>query len=192
MVDLSITYRWIALDPSTRSSEYISYGLGTEKLLVAHFQDALKKDPENEQLARMIEADLAWIEGQMFQMFVSVNLGSWSGMSSRKMCDEIGDPDIYKYSFSPLSSSVHNTWGHVGKWNAKTCANPLHKQHSIGTIVQLWPMLEFVSNSAEYYQLVVTEFDNYYKFNTAHESPVGAFKRLYSVLARALSDDEEN
>jgi len=144
MIDLLITFRWILLEPRQRAQEYINYGLGTEKLLTANYQEKIETGYEGADVRRIIEANLAWIESQQFQMFVAVNFGSWTGVSVRKMCDEIGDPDLYKFSYVPFSACVHNMWNHVGKWNARLCRNPLHKQHMVGTVVEAWTIVDFV------------------------------------------------
>ena len=175
MIDLLIIYRWILLDPEQRAKEYITYGLGTEKLATANYQEKLESGYEGADVSRIIEANLAWIEGQRLQMFVPVNFGSWSGSSVRKMCDEIGDPDLYKFSYTPFSACVHNMWNHVGKWNSRTCQNPLHKQHTIGTIVDAWPIVDFVLRACKYLELVLVEFDKYYQHSSTHETPTAAF-----------------
>ena len=115
-------------------------------------------------------------------MFVTVNLGSWAGMSVRKMCDEIGDMDLYRFSYTPFSSCVHNTWNHVGKWNAKVCRNPLHKQHVVGTIVDIWPIIDFVMRSVKYFSLTINEFDKYYGFESKAKSPIDAFSEALDIL----------
>jgi hypothetical protein len=190
MIDLLITYRWILLDPRQRSHEYISYGLGMEKLLIAHYQERLEGGHEGADVKRIMESNLAWIESQQFQMFVAVNLGSWSGSSVRKMCDEIGDPDLYKFSYTPFSSGVHNMWNHVGKWNARTCQNPLHKQHAVGTVREVWPIVDFVFRACKYFELVLIEFDTFYKHSSIVDTPMAAFDAASKELSGAWENVE--
>jgi len=182
MIDLLIMYRWILLDPAKRSAEYINYGLGTEKLLTANYQSKLDSGIDGDSVERIIASNLSWIESQKFQMFIDVNLGSWAGVSVRKMCDEIGDPDLYKFSFTPFSACVHNTWNHVGKWNARTCQNPLHKQHMIGMIADAWPVVDFVFRSCKYLELVLDEFDKHYSYHCDLPPPTSAFRLAFSEL----------
>ncbi len=190
MIDLIITYRWILLDPRKRAQEYISYGLGTEKLLTAHYQQKLEDGHEGEDVKRIMEANLAWIESQQFQMFVAVNLGSWSGSSVRSMCDEIGDPDLYKFSYTPFSSCVHNMWNHVGKWNAHSCQNPMHKQHIVGTVRDVWPIVDFVFRACKYLDLVLIEFDSYYAHSSTIDMPMKAFDAAIKEFATAWESPE--
>jgi len=185
MIDLLITFRWILLDPRQRAQEYIDYGLGIEKLLTANYQEKIESGYEGADVRGIIESNLGWIESQRFQMFVGVNLGSWSGSSVRKMCDEIGDPDLYKFSYTPFSACVHNTWNHVGKWNARLCRNPLHKQHMAGTIVEVWPIVDFVFRACKYLELVVVEFDRYYEFTASAVAPIAAFNSAVEVFSEA-------
>lgn len=189
MIDLLITYRWILLQPRERSQEYISYGLGTEKLLAANYQAKLESGYEGADVKRIIEAHLSWIESQQFQMFIPVNLGSWTGTSVRRMCEEIGDSDLYKFSYAPFSACVHNMWNHVGKWNAATCRNPLHKQHASGTIVDAWPIVDFVFRACKYLQLVHEEFDRHYDYRAKSDPPTDAFR---SAAEELHGDWEQN
>ncbi|MCL6699583.1 DUF5677 domain-containing protein [Sphingomonas sp. NSE70-1] len=191
MIDLLITYRWILLDPRQRSQEYISYGLGTEKLLTAHYQQKLEDGFEGADVKRIMEANMAWIESQQFQMFIAVNLGSWSGSSVRKMCDEIGDPDLYKFSYTPFSSCVHNMWNHVGKWNARTCDNPLHKQHAVGVIRDVWPIVDFVFRACKYLELVLDEFDRYYEYSSNLDTPITAFNAAVQELSEEWEKEDD-
>jgi hypothetical protein len=188
MIDLLITYRWILLEPRQRAQEYISYGLGIEKLLTANYQEKVESGFEGLDVRRIIEANLAWIESQQFQMFVSVNLGSWSGSSVRKMCDEIGDPDLYKFSYTPFSACVHNTWNHVGKWNARMCDNPLHKRHMIGTIKEVWPIVDFTYRACKYLELVLIEFDQFYQHSSSVVSPTTAFGSAADELSEVWNE----
>jgi len=185
MIDLLITYRWILLNPRQRAQEYINYGLGIEKLITGNYQSKIEDGYEGEDVAQIIDANMAWIESQQFQMFIEINFGSWSGSSVRKMCDEIGDPDLYKFSYTPFSSCVHNIWNHVGKWNARTCQNPLHKRHSIGTIVEAWPIVDFVFRACKYLELVIREFDQYYSHESKVDSPMIAFTSAIDDLQSA-------
>ncbi|MEB3414628.1 DUF5677 domain-containing protein [Alteriqipengyuania sp. WL0013] len=190
MIDLLITYRWIALEPQSRAAEYVNYGLGSEKLLTAHYQSALEEGGEDESVRRIAEANLAWIEGQQFQMFVEVNLGSWTGKSIRQMCVETGDEDLYKFSYTPFSAAVHNMWNHVGKWNAKTCTNPMHKQHSIGVIHEAWPIVDFVFRACKYLDLTLQEFDHFYEYEGKAISPTDCFNEHIEALSDAWNGDE--
>jgi hypothetical protein len=165
-------------------------GLGIEKLTTANYQAKIDEGHEGESVRHIIESSLAWIESQQFQMFISVNLGSWSGSSVRKMCDEIGDPDLYKFSYTPFSACVHNMWNHVGKWNARTCQNPLHKRHAIGRIADTWPIIDFLFRACKYLELVLDEFDGYYQYTSRTVSPTDAFRTAAQELSSAWERDK--
>ncbi|NNE59123.1 MAG: hypothetical protein HKN36_13530 [Hellea sp.] len=195
MIELLISVRWILIDPEQRSKEYISYGLGQEKLLTANYQKELEEGNADKRVELIVERNLDWIESQMFQMFVEVNLGSWTGMSVRKMCDEIGDPSLYKFSFAPFSACTHNSWNHVGKWNARLCENPMHKQHMVGFVADIWPIVDFVANACKYLELVIDAFDSHYGFNSELKKPRALFEEAVELFAEewnsAASADEE-
>lgn len=190
MIDLLITIRWIAMSPRERSAEYVNYGLGSEKLLTAHYQKRIEEGEDSEVIRKIAEANLAWIEAQQFQMFVEVNLGSWTGTSIRKMCEETGDKDLYNFSYVPFSSAVHNMWNHVGKWNAKTCENPMHKQHSVGEIIDAWPIVDFMFRACKYLELTLDAFDNFFEFQTKIASPIENFSKHIEELGAAWNEEQ--
>jgi hypothetical protein len=54
--------------------------------------------------------------------FIDVNLsGSWSGIDTRKMAEEAGLRDFYRFTHPNFSSAVHSTWNHVGRWGMVQC-----------------------------------------------------------------------
>lgn len=190
MVDLAITFRWILCRPHERALEYVNYGLGAEKLLVANYQKVLEEDEADNDLKSVAEMNLAWIESQQFHIFVEVNLGSWAGRSTRAMCKEIGDEDLYKFAFTPYSAAVHNMWNHVGKWNSRICQNAMHKRHSIGTIGDAWPVVDFLFRACKYFEMVISEFDSFYDFESEIISPTSAFENNIGPLVEAWKEEE--
>jgi hypothetical protein len=170
----------------------VNYGLGSEKLLTSHYQEKILSGDGDERLTQIAEANLAWIESQYFHIFVPVNLGSWAGRSIRKMCDETGDQDLYKFSYTPFSAAVHNMWNHVGKWNSKICSNPLHKQHAVGTIAEAWPIVDFVHKSSKYFELTLDAFDTFYGYKPNEMGPLDCFDKAIEELERVWSEEVDS
>lgn len=56
-----------------------------------------------------------------------INVGSFSGESTRKLAQQCGHIDYYNYVFQPFSNCVHSTWAHVGLHNTVKSVNPLHR-----------------------------------------------------------------
>ncbi|QDH34578.1 DUF5677 domain-containing protein [Porphyrobacter sp. YT40] len=192
MIDLLITYRWIIIDPRARSTEYVNYGLGAEKLLTSHYQEKIASGDTDERLVEIAESHLAWIESQQFHIFVPVNLGSWAGRSVRKMCEETGHEDLYRFAYTPFSAAVHNMWNHVGKWNAKVCENPMHKRHAVGHIADAWPIVDFVHKSSKYLELTLDAFDDFYAYQPNEIGPLLCFSDAIDELGQAWSQGADS
>lgn len=194
MIECLIMIRWIRIDPIVRSKEYINFGLGSEKLLAHHYQKALADETEaaiREKIESIAEISLAWVEGQKFQQFVEVNLGSWAGQSVRKMAQDAASEDLYNFAYVPFSANLHNQWNHVGKFNAVQCSNPMHKQHYIGSILEIDFVVDFVYRSMKYLSLTLDEFDEFYEFETSQKSVSEVFRDALELIPRSENDDAE-
>jgi hypothetical protein len=131
MADVFITVAWILNDPLERSRKFIHYGLGQAKLIMEHRRAQLetRKPRPGEQEA--LDAMEAWINGQRATFLTDVNLGSWSGISTRDMAQEADCLDFYNYVYAPFSGCAHSMWQHVAMYNLKQCTNPLHRMHLV-------------------------------------------------------------
>ena len=139
MTDAYITLAWILEDPIDRAKKYIEYGLGQEKLF--------------------IEYRKAWLNSQLAEWATDVNVGSWSGMSTREMAKAIGRESIYKFAYVPFSGPTHNMWQHVGVYNVQPCTNPLHNGHLVPTIRAAPNDPEFLYLAAKYVSQSFEIFD---------------------------------
>lgn len=179
MIECLITFRWIKADPFVRSVEYINFGLGNEKLMAHHYQKALsdRKEAKNaDEISQILEHSIGWVDGQQFQQFVDVNLGSWAGNSIRRMAQDVDSEDLHKFAYVPFSACAHNQWNHVGKFNAVQCENPMHKRHYIGCIIDVDFVVDFVYRATKYFDLTIDEFDEFYGFNPKNKSVTRIFK----------------
>lgn len=130
MTDVHITLSWILLDPATRARQYIDHGLGQAVLELEHRKKRLESadDSSKEELIQMIEAYQAWIDTQRWNFLVEVNVGAWSGKTTRQMAEEAGILDFYNYVYTPFSQCAHSTWYHVGRYNSGPSESPLTRQ----------------------------------------------------------------
>src|SRR5699024_4678669 len=132
MTDAHITLAWILENPKERSREYVRYGLGQEKLFLEYLKNESDSIPEGEieeQISEMIEARESWMNSQLLEWAIEVNVGSWSGTSVREMASASGCEYLYKFAYVPFSGAAHNMWQHVGVYNVVPCENPMHKNH---------------------------------------------------------------
>lgn len=127
LADNIINLSWITKDVENRSKMFIGHGLGQEKLIIEHRKNQLKIDGKNPDEDEMIMAQEKWLSVFRYPMLTDVNLGSWSGLSTRIMAEDAGILDFYNYVYLPFSSSVHNQWNHIAKYNLAQSPNPLHK-----------------------------------------------------------------
>lgn len=130
MTDVHIMLAWILLDPKTRARQYIDHGLGQAVLELEHRKKLLESadDDRKEELKQFIRAIEGWIDAQRWNFLVEVNVGAWSGKSTREMAEEAGILDFYNYVYTPFSQCAHSTWYHVGRYNSRPSESPLTGQ----------------------------------------------------------------
>lgn len=129
MTDVYITVAWILNDPLVRARQFIQYGLGQEKLHVERLKAAIDEEEPDEadELREGIKAREAWIDGQHYSFLQHVDVGSWSGISTRKMAEEADCLDLYHFAYGGWSNATHSTWNHVGQFDVFPSSEPLHK-----------------------------------------------------------------
>jgi hypothetical protein len=145
MTDVHITLSWILLDPKTRARQYIDHGLGQAVLELEHRKKWLESTSKRakEEMNSMIRAYEAWINTQRWSFLVEVNVGAWSGKTTREMAEESGILDFYNYVYTPFSQGAHSTWFHVGRFNSAPSESPLTRQLWIPRIedaTDVWTM----------------------------------------------------
>lgn len=101
-----------------------SYGAGQAKLNALRFDELM--DPPKHINQSTIEA----IAGEdLWEEFLNIELGSWSGLDLRKISEKAGVKDAYDAHYSWTSGYSHGTWGPVRESCFETCGNPLHRLH---------------------------------------------------------------
>ena len=100
------------------------YGAGQAKLNTLKFDGIV--DPPAFVDVKVIE-EIA--SEDIWEEFVDVNLGSWSGLDLRKISEKAGLKDIYDQYYSWTSGYAHGMWGPVRESTYQVCFNPLHRLH---------------------------------------------------------------
>ncbi|MDV6315205.1 DUF5677 domain-containing protein [Idiomarina sp. HP20-50] len=101
-----------------------AYGAGQAKLNALRFDELM--DPPKHINQSTIEA----IAGEdLWEEFLNIELGSWSGLDLRKISEKAGVKDSYDAHYSWTSGYSHGTWGPVRESCFETCGNPLHRLH---------------------------------------------------------------
>lgn len=189
MVEAYITVVWIMKDPEDRARKYVLYGLGQEKLLMEHEKKELKergKDPAKDELIKLRES---WINMQQYTFLTDVNLGSWSGISVRKMAEEIGALKLNNLVYQRMSATVHSMWHHVGKYNTSGCTNPLHRYHKVPIDPDIRGKLHFFQEATYYLDTTFKAFDKEFGIVVNGTSTWDTLECLYESF---FSDDDTN
>lgn len=87
-----------------------------------------KHEPEDRKMfEKVIEVREGWLNSQHFSFLQHVDIGSWSGISTREMAEQADCIDLYNFAYTPWSFAAHGTWNHVGTFDAVPSREPLHK-----------------------------------------------------------------
>ncbi len=162
IADVFISLAWILRDPQSRAAKFVEDGLGAIKLQIAHQERALAAASEDEERAlnaQMVEGWKAWLASQRMEGFVEVNLGSWSGLNTRKMADEAGVLDFYNHVYQPFSGAAHSNWAHISMFNAVFCTNPAHRNHRAPAIIAVEPDAHWLFLAVKYFNKTLEQFD---------------------------------
>lgn len=161
MTDVHITASWIMLEPATRSKQYIEHGLGQGVLSVEHRKASIERahDDDKQDIENAIKAEEAWINIQKWNFLVDVNVGSWSGKTTRVMAEEAGCIDFYNYVYTPFSQCAHSTWYHVGRYNSSPSESALTTPIWMPKIADSNPDVRDLSLAAKYVDKTFNFFD---------------------------------
>lgn len=179
MIDVHISLAWILTDPQTISKKFIEYGLGQEKLQIEHLED--ENDSENDKplLDIMLDAKKSWLSDQRYSFLTTVDVGSWSGHSTRDIAEEAGCRNLYRFAYSPFSSCAHSMWNHIGKFNVRFSENPLHKYVRLPFDPDIPPNPETLINSAKYLLKSVLAIDKHFKLESDDFDPMDFWYKYF-------------
>ena len=120
---ISLNYM-VLKDDKELWKKWRTYGAGQAKLNALKF-DEFVESPEfiNNDTLESIACEDVWEE------FINIELGSWSGLDLRKISELAGVKDDYDKYYSWTSTYTHATWGAVREACFTTCGNPLHRLH---------------------------------------------------------------
>jgi hypothetical protein len=129
MTDCFITVAWILKGGIERARKFILYGLGQEKLEIERLRSALdlQEGEDRQRMEERIKIQERWLESQHYAFLQYVDIGSWSGISTRKMAEEADCLDLYDFAYVGWSHAAHGTWNHIGKFDSFPSPEPLHK-----------------------------------------------------------------
>ena len=126
MADVHITLAWILLEPEARAQQYIEHGLGQAVLALEHQRKRMDTEHESRkaELQTGVDSLQSWIDMQHLHFLVEVNVGAWSGKTTREMAGQADLSDFYNYVYTPFSQCAHSTWYHIGRFNSGLSESP--------------------------------------------------------------------
>ena len=189
MVDTLITVAWIVHAPVERARKFILHGLGQEKLDIAHRIEFLKssgRDPDKDVL---VQHKKSWLESQRFAFMTEVNVGSWSGLSARRMAEQAGCLEIYRHAYTPFSAATHSMWQHVARYNLVHCESPLHRHHRIPWICPDTPHPDYLYRGAKYVEETFGKFETAFGLQAPERT---AFDFLESELVNVANEESSD
>lgn len=188
MADVYINFAWVLCDPGDRAKKFILYGLGQAKLELEHRRaDLASREAKAGELER-IQIQEDWINRQRATFLTDVNVGSWSGISTRTMADEAGCIDFYNYVYTPFSACTHSTWHHIAKYNLDFCNNPLHRYHSVPAVIDLPLDPHYLHLAARYLQKTFAKFDDNFGKVSIRRSALRVLTEGLEKLERAATN----
>jgi hypothetical protein len=193
MTDAYITLAWILEDPPSRSTKYVEYGLGQEKLFISYIEEELKNSTDRDRapmLERMLKVRKGWLSSQRADWATDVNLGAWSGISTRDMAKDIKRESIYRFAYMPFSGVVHNMWQHVSVYNMQRCGNALHKWHLVPSIRDAPFEPDFMYRSAKYLSQSFELLDSKMATKSEVPLPIEVFVN-HGLFSRSTAESDE-
>jgi hypothetical protein len=134
---------------------------GLDFLELEHRKKRLESADESskEDLKQLIRVCQAWLDAQRWNFLVEINVGAWSGRTTREMADEAGILDFYNYVYTPFSQCAHSTWYHVGRYNSGPSESPLTRQLWMPRVVDSPSDVWNLSLAAKYLDKSFNAFD---------------------------------
>ena len=125
ILECHISLRYLMIkDDADLWKKWRTYGAGQAKLNALRF-DELMEAPKH-----IDQSTLEAIAGEdLWEEFINIELGSWSGLDLRKISEKSGVKDTYDAHYSWTSGYSHGTWGPIRESCYETCGNPLHRLH---------------------------------------------------------------
>jgi hypothetical protein len=178
MTENYITLHWILQDPLGRVRKFIEYGIGNEKLQVEKRTAILEEQGEEPNADEIIQAQNQWINFHRYTFLTTVDVGSWSGISTRQMAIDSGCKDFYDLVYDPFSNCTHSSWNHIGKYNVKISENPLHKFLRVPYVHPGEISSFYATLSIKYLSMVFDSFEEKFFLKSKRESLLDVYEKI--------------
>jgi hypothetical protein len=127
LLELYVTLAFLVKkDDKTLWDSYRVFGSGQAKLALLKLEDMV------EQLTSVSVDTLRAVANEdMWQEFLSIDIGHWTKSNLRQLSVEAGVKDDYDRYYSWTSMYSHGHWAAIRATVFDTCGNPLHRLHRI-------------------------------------------------------------
>ena len=183
MADNHINLAWILIKPKEHSEKFILHGLGQLKLQLEHRKNNLPEN--NPEMEELLVKEEEFLNSQQYTFLTDVNLGSWSGLNTRKMAQEANLIDFYNYVYQPFSNCTHSTWAHIAKYNLRVSENPLHRFLKQPTVIDFEPHISYMDIGAKYLEKSFGAFDDKFELGIQIESSYEKFVKDFNNIIEA-------
>jgi hypothetical protein len=134
LVEARIVLAWLLHknDPALYV-KFQEYGRGHLKLLKLHLEAYVDKqeNASQELIANIADID-SIVNRDVSEEFQNISMQpNFAGVSVRKMADDVGMADDYRFLFAPASSTFHGEWPALDQFALVQCRNPMHRGHRI-------------------------------------------------------------
>ena len=110
-----------------------------------------------------IKLQEAWLNAQHYSFLQHVDVGSWSGISTRKMAEEANCLNLYDFAYTGWSHGAHSTWNHIGRFDIWPTAEPLHKYINQPANIEYGHHMDVLEQATKYFDelcvLIVEHFN---------------------------------
>jgi hypothetical protein len=134
VIEALIVLKWLVKkDDPALYERFKNYGRGRVKLLKLHleeYRDSLGDVPK--EVDDQIKYLEALVNQDIWEEFQDISIeGSFSGIDTRRMAEQVDLMTEYRLLFAPASANVHGEWGAIDQYALDVCRNPLHRWHRI-------------------------------------------------------------
>lgn len=171
-------------------SRFVDFGLGQEKLWIAHLNASPQASPFLERVRKKeLFVRQEWLNTQRLSPLLEVDVAKgWNPVGLRLMAEQSGSIEIYNSIYFPASAHVHASWNAVGRTALTHCMNPLHRLHMVPDVhdarLDLMPVLKGVHVLMHSWR-VLQEWDKTVK---PAVKTLAAEARLLEVLDKATAE----
>jgi hypothetical protein len=127
LLELYVTLAFLVKkDDKTLWDSYRVFGSGQAKLALLKLEDMVEQPT-----SVSIDTLRAVANEDMWQEFLSIDIGHWTKSNLRQLSAEAGVKDDYDRYYSWTSMYSHGHWAAIRAVVFDTCGNPLHRLHRI-------------------------------------------------------------